>query len=171
MIKIRQAKLSDAKELAELAERIFRKAFTEQNSAEDMQLHCDSSYGEKIQSDEIANPKLVNLVAEDNGQLAAYAQLRWEDHPECLTGKNPGEILRFYVDQTWHGKGLAHQLMKACLKIFEQRKNHSVWLGVWENNIQGISFYKKFDFKEIGEHAFSLGKDIQRDIIMERLLR
>lgn len=166
--KIRKAKLSDAKELSELAERIFRTAFSDQNSKENMRLHCESSYGEKIQSDEIANPNLLTLVAEVNGKLAAYVQLRWKHHLACLTGHRPGEILRFYVEQAWHGKGLAHKLMEACLKEFYKRNNDSAWLGVWENNPRGISFYKKFNFKEVGEQKFPVGKDIQRDVIMER---
>jgi ribosomal protein S18 acetylase RimI-like enzyme len=41
-----------------------------------------------------------------------------------------------------------------------------VWLGVWEHNPRAIAFYRKFGFEVVGEHAFMLGQELQRDLIM-----
>ena len=57
--------------------------------------------------------------------------------------------------------------MSACLGKIMQTDTDVVWLGVWEKNPRAIAFYRKFNFKEVGEHVFALGKDMQRDIIME----
>ena len=167
MIKVRPAKLSDAKELSELVAKIFRDTFADQSSVEDMEIHCQSTYGEKIQFDEIASHDCITLVADDSGQLVAYAQLRWGSHPECVSDQAPLEVQRLYVDKSWHGKGVAHDLMQACLDIIRDRKGHIAWLGVWENNSRAISFYKKYHFQEVGDQVFLLGHDAQRDIIME----
>jgi hypothetical protein len=42
-----------------------------------------------------------------------------------------------------------------------------MWLGVWERNARAQVFYRKWDFRTVGEHLFPLGSDLQRDILME----
>jgi len=78
----------------------------------------------------------------------------------------PGEIQRLYVASDWHGKGIAQQLMAACVEEMRRRGSDVIWLGVWERNPKAISFYKKFGFVEAGAHIFALGRDSQRDIVM-----
>ena len=165
---IRYANSSDAKRLAALAEETFRQTFGSMNANEDMNLHCRTSYGEAIQLTEISNRKMVTLVCEDGGQLIAFAQLRWCEAPSCVAAKNPGEIQRLYVAKSWHGKGIAQELMTTCIKEMELRNSDVVWLGVWERNPRAIAFYKKFGFTQAGSHVFPLGTDPQRDIIMLR---
>lgn len=165
---IRIAIPSDARSLAELAERTFRNTFSDANTNEDMVLHCKTSYGESIQAAEISDPALVTLVCEEQGHLIAFAQLRWGKAPGSVSGNRPGEIQRLYVATDWHGKGIAHELMEACLSQFEKAKTDTIWLGVWERNPRAISFYKKFGFAEVGDHVFQLGADQQRDIVMAR---
>ena len=61
-------------------------------------------------------------------------------------------------------------LLGVILEKIAQRKIRNVWLGVWEKNPRAIAFYKKFGFKEAGEHVFLLGRDPQRDIILYKVL-
>lgn len=95
-------------------------------------------------------------------------RLRWCDAPDCVAAQSPGEIQRLYVVDAWHGKGIAQDLMHACIREMEARGSDVAWLGVWERNPRAISFYRKFGFVEVGDHFFSLGNDPQRDIVMAR---
>jgi ribosomal protein S18 acetylase RimI-like enzyme len=52
----------------------------------------------------------------------------------------------------------------------ERRGSDVVWLGVWERNPRAIAFYRKFEFREAGEHVFPVGNDPQRDIVLVRPL-
>ena len=167
---IRKAQLRDAKHLSEIAESTFRAAFHAMNTAEQMSLHCARNYGEQIQAAEISNPARVTLLCEEPGKLAGYAQLRWDGAPGCVTALRPGQIQRLYVDAEWHGKGIAQELMSACIDEMKQRGSDAVWLGVWEHNARAISFYRKFGFAEVGEQEFALGGDAQRDLVMVRRL-
>ncbi|GAA0469008.1 MULTISPECIES: GNAT family N-acetyltransferase [Tatumella] len=167
---IRSARPSDAEPLSLLAERTFRDTFQDGNTAQDMELHCRESYGKAIQLREIQTPGQVTLVCEDHGELAGYARLRWEEFPACINSQQAGEILCLYMDKQYHGSGLAHDLMRACLRELEQKGSDIAWLGVWEHNPRAISFYKKSGFTEAGEHIFQVGSDPQRDIIMMRTL-
>ena len=45
-----------------------------------------------------------------------------------------------------------------------------VWLGVWEENVRALNFYKKNGFIEFDKHIFKLGEDEQTDIMMKLIL-
>jgi ribosomal protein S18 acetylase RimI-like enzyme len=165
---IREANPADALPLSRLAEASFRDTFGSVNTAADMDLHCRSSYGEAIQAREIADPARLTLLGEQDGQLAGFAQLRWPDAPGCVVARAPGEIQRLYVARDWHGRGIAQELMRACMEAMRERGSDVVWLGVWERNPRAIAFYRKFGFVPVGDHVFALGNDPQRDLIMAR---
>lgn len=167
---LRKASHSDAGQLAELAESTFRDTFGSANTAEDMDLHCSISYGAAIQAGEIANPEMVTLLSEEAGRLVGFAQLCWGSAPACVVGGAPGEIQRLYVAADWHGQGVAHELMRACVDELQARASDVVWLGVWERNPRAIAFYRKCGFVEVGDHVFPVGSDPQRDIVMARRL-
>lgn len=169
MTTVRKATVGDSKSLADIAESTFRATFGADNSAEDMNLHCQRNFGEESQRREILDQSMVTLLCEDDGLLAGFAQLCWKETPGCLsTARSPGEIRRIYVLESFHGRGVAQALMIASIEEIEMRGSDVVWLGVWENNPRAIAFYKKLNFVESGEHEFYLGSDLQRDIIMAR---
>jgi ribosomal protein S18 acetylase RimI-like enzyme len=165
---IRRANRHDAKQLSLLAEWTFRETFDGMNTPENMALHCRTSYSEAIQADEISDPNMVTLLCECEERLVGFAQLRWGDAPSCVAANAPGEIQRLYVISDCHAKGVARELMNACIDEMRDRRSDVVWLGVWERNPRAITFYKKFGFVEVGDHVFPLGSDPQRDIVMAR---
>jgi len=165
---IRKASRSDAGPLSWLAEATFRSTFGVMNTSEDMDLHCRTRYSETIQSGEIADPHMLTLLCEGDEGPVGFAQLRWGDAPDCVAARSPGEIQRLYVTDAWLGKGIAQELMCACIREMEARGSDVIWLGVWEHNPRAISFYRKSGFVEVGDHVFPLGSDPQRDIVMAR---
>ena len=57
------------------------------------------------------------------------------------------EILLFYVCKNFRNKGLGTKLLKKIKKDNNQLKK--IYLEVSENNLKGVSFYKKMNFKII----------------------
>lgn len=167
---VHKAKPGEARELAELAERTFRETYEAFNTTEDMDRYCRLTYSEAIQAGEISDPARASLLGRQETTLVGFAQLRWNRTPPCVAGQSPGEIQRLYVAREWHGRGIAQNLMQACLGELAARGSDVAWLGVWERNPRALSFYKKFGFREVGEHLFTLGTDRQRDIVMARPL-
>jgi ribosomal protein S18 acetylase RimI-like enzyme len=166
---IRRAAQSDAGPLADLAARTFRVTFEASTSPEDMDAHLAGSYGPALQLAEIASPEITTLLA-DCGVLAAFAQLRCGPSPSCVTAARPVEVWRFYVDQPWHGRGIAQRLMQAAIDEAALMGATAVWLGVWENNARAIAFYGKLGFVDVGSHEFLVGNDPQTDRVMVRRL-
>jgi len=165
---IRRAHAGDAAPLAALAERTFRATFAPHNTDANMALHCARTYGAAIQAAEIADPARATVVADDGGTLVGYAQLRHGSATACLVAERPAEIQRIYVDAAWQGRGLAQALMDAMLAQARERGADRVWLGVWEHNPRARRFYAKCGFALAGDHAFVLGDEVQRDLVMMR---
>ncbi|MET3108131.1 ribosomal protein S18 acetylase RimI-like enzyme [Oxalobacteraceae bacterium GrIS 2.11] len=162
---IRRAEQQDAGQLARLQEQTFRATFEATNTPEDMALHCSTHYSTALQEQEILNPEIITLVCAAQANLIGFAQLRWGSWTTETQTKRCLEIQRLYVDEAWHGRGIAQQIMQECLAFSVAQGAEQVWLGVWENNPRAIRFYQKFDFVEAGEHIFMVGTDAQRDII------
>ncbi len=167
----RRAAPADAARLATLAERTFRAAFGACNTRENMDAHCASAYGEAIQASEITNPGTETFVCDDGTELIGYAQLRWGPAPPCVLASRPAEIQRIYVEQPWHGQGIAQALMSRAFAAAVLGNADLVWLGVWENNPRALAFYRKFGFNKVGHHVFQLGNDPQHDWILCRDVR
>ena len=133
-----------------------------------MDAHCAKSYGVALQLREIADPRMRTLVCEDRGTLIGYGQLRWDASQACVPAKHPAQIQRLYVDDGWHGTGVAHSLMTALLAAASAGGADQVWLGVWEHNPRALAFYRKFGFAAVGEHAFQFGNETQSDLVLSR---
>jgi len=157
---IRRAIPDDAARLAELAARTFHDTFAAHNRPEDMEAYMSTAYGVEVQRAEIADPARITLVVEEGEALIAYAQLRIHI-PEI-------EIGRFYVDNAWHGRGIAQSLMSVVLELARNLGATRLWLGVWERNARAIAFYEKCGFVDCGSQPFLLGSDLQTDRVMER---
>jgi ribosomal protein S18 acetylase RimI-like enzyme len=168
---VREARAVDAAALAQLAEQTFQETFAPENTATDMDAYCATHFGETSQRAELCDPSSKTFVAEVDGQLIGYAQIRWSAAPPCVVSKNPFELRRLYVRATCHGLGVAQDLMRRCLGDLVQQGADFVWLGVWERNPRAIRFYEKFDFRVVGEQQFRHGTDVQRDLILSRSLR
>ena len=164
---IRYGTTADAKMLSELGAKTFYDTFAEDNTPENMAMHLKNSFAPEIQFAELSDPNNVFLIIENDGQPSGYAQLILNSKEEFITGTNPLEVRRIYATQENIGKGIGKALMQAAIHEAQQRGCDSVWLGVWEKNPRAIEFYKKWGFKEVGSHIFTVGDDPQRDYIME----
>jgi GNAT superfamily N-acetyltransferase len=165
---IRPAGVQDAPWLADLAERTFRETYSAHNTPANMERYVAEHFAPALQAAELADPRYITLVAELEGRPAGYTQLARGPAPACVTGPDPMEIIRFYVDRPWHGQGLAQELMKAAASHAHSAGAGTLWLGVWERNPRAIAFYRKCGFAEVGTHTFVLGSDHQRDLVLAR---
>ena len=170
-IVVRRANPADAALLADLAARTFYDTFADSNTPEDMEKFLTSTYSEEIQRKEIEDDSLTTLLAECDGIAAGFAQIKMGKAPECVKGLSPIEIKRFYVEKSFHGRGVAQELMRTAEEIARAAGAKTIWLGVWEHNDRAIAFYRKIGFFPVGNQPFLVGTDLQTDLVLERPLQ
>ena len=159
----RNAVAEDAEALVEFAARIYYQTFASSNTPDNMRAYLNTAFTLPQFKAELNDPSAIFILAEVEGHLAGYAKLLPDKAPECIQGAAPIELVRFYVDERWHGSGLASALMELCLAEAEQRGFKTIYLGVWERNFRAQAFYRKWDFVRVGEHIFQMGDDPQTD--------
>ncbi len=166
-VRLRRALTDDAAVLSAFAAAAFHRTFGPDNDPVDMNAYLSSAFSPERQREELADPDRTCLIMESGDQIAGYALLR---HPPSAApaGEPSLEIQRFYVDESWHGQGLARRLMDACLDLARTQGATTIWLGVWERNARAIRFYTKQGFADVGSQEFRLGSDLQTDRVMSR---
>ena len=165
-VAIRQGDVTDAAELADFAAFTFREAYSANNDPDDLRAHLESSYGLAQQTAELSDPSVFSILARSNGVLVAYAQVRRNAPPPCVTHADPIELHRFYVAQRAHGSGLASRLMQEVQQAAQELQGRHIWLSVWEKNPRAIAFYKKERFVDVGGTVFMVGLDKQVDRVL-----
>lgn len=165
---IRVATPDDAPALARFAARVFEETFGPENTAADMASYLAAAFGEERQRGELedANSRVLLAVSADSGEIAGYAHIRLGEAPASVDARRPVEVVRFYVDGKWKGRGLAGRLMRACLAQARDWGCDVAWLGVFQRNRRAIAFYAREGFRAVGTQTFVLGTDPQTDDVM-----
>ena len=167
-VRIRAAEPADAAALCELMTRTFRETYRSDLfgicDPADVEAYVAEHFGEPRQTAELVDSTMRTLMAEVDGTLAGYAQLRFDHATPCATGARPVELARFYVDRPWHGRGVAQSLIRACIAAAPDAD--PLWLGVFEHNARARAFYTRCGFVPVGRATFRMGDDVQADWIL-----
>jgi len=170
-IAIRQASVEEAALLAELGARTFSEAFGALNQPADLAAYLTASFTVERLAAELADTRSTFLIAFSQGEPAGYAKLYAGQAPDCITARPAIELARFYSLKQWWGQGVGAALMKKCVELAQRGEFATIWLSSWKINDRANTFYRHWQFKEVGEKTFVVGTDAQEDFIMARALR
>jgi diamine N-acetyltransferase len=165
-LEVRRADTGDAQSLARLGGRLFEQTFADDNSPDDMRSYVSVAFSLERQRDELADPDRVTWLASIGREPVGYATVRRGAAGNGVVASMPVELHRIYVDRSRHGLGVGRRLMDVCVAQARTWAADVLWLGVWERNGRAIAFYEQGGFRAVGRHAFLLGSDEQRDIVM-----
>ncbi|MDO7874722.1 GNAT family N-acetyltransferase [Hymenobacter sp. ASUV-10] len=170
-ISLAKANAATAAQLADLGRQTFHDTFAARNKSEDMAAYLAATFGPELQLAELQDRENTFLLAHMQNELVGYAKLRDNSALGLLENQDSTgrlEIERLYVRDDWQGTGLGAALMRGILALAEQLHCTAVVLGVWEKNEQARAFYQRFGFRQIGEHPFPIGQDVQNDLILRK---
>ena len=173
---IRPAVPHDAARLAAFGAALFRQAYGPTHPEPTLGRYLAQSFDASLVARKVADPGTAFLVAEDDaGHWAGYAELH-AGAPEVegsvlaapLPGVRPLEIVRFYVERAWHGRGVAHALMDACVEAARAGGADVLWLQAWQEAAQALRFYHKAGFTTVGTAVFRFGERLDADFLLAR---
>ncbi len=158
---------ADVISLQTISRTTFKETFTEHNTEEDLNKYLEEQLSIQKLTDELNNPNTSFYFALDNQQVVGYLKLNNSTAQTELIDEAAFEIERIYVLKEYFGKGLGQFLLDNAIQIGKELKPTYIWLGVWEMNARAIRFYEKNGFTVFSSHLFTLGNDIQTDLLMK----
>jgi len=164
---IRKATISDLEIIQEISKQTFTETFAEVNTPDNMANYLRENFNPEQMASEINNPNSAFYIASSEKEIICYMKLNFGDAQTEKQKGNNLEIHRIYVLQAFHGKKIGQLLLDEVLKIAKEMAVNSIWLGVWEENNRAIQFYTKNGFVEFDKHIFTLGDDVQTDLLMQ----
>lgn len=169
-ITIRKATAKDAETLQALARKTFFETFAAHNTEDNMKKYLEEDLSLPKLNAELNNPGSAFYFASFQDQLVGYLKLNFGQSQTELQDNTAVEIERIYVLQAFQGKKLGQLLYQHAVAIATAMQAAYIWLGVWEQNFKAIAFYEKNGFVPFDKHLFTLGDDVQTDIMMKRSL-
>lgn len=163
---ITKATISDLEIIQEISKQTFLETFADANTPENMENYVQENFNPEQIASEINNRESAFYLASLENEIIGYMKLNIGNAQTEKQKENNLEIHRIYVLQAFQGKKMGQLLLDEAIKIAQQTGVESIWLGVWEENQRALQFYSKNGFVEFDKHIFTLGNDVQTDLLM-----
>ena len=168
-IDYRIARPTDAQAIAEQGKQAFVEAFGSVYAPPEVQGYFAQTYGGGMQDQEINDPAVYLLVAEDEQGIFGHIKVG----PCALPVKvdePSAEIKRFYLLARSHGTGVASAMLMAAIEWARARNAAALYLSCWTDNQKGLRFYMRNGFTIVGRQQFAVGARIDDDHILRMAL-
>jgi ribosomal protein S18 acetylase RimI-like enzyme len=165
---IRRAGLDDAPALATLGARTFIESFGQLYSAEDLQAFLEESHTVAAYERLLADPRYALWLAEADGRAIGYAMAGPCGLPHAEVAPGDGELKRLYLLASAQGGGIGAGLFEQALEWLERDGPRTLWISVWSENYGAQRFYARYGFEHVGEYAFIVGQQRDREFIFRR---
>ena len=169
-VTIRRATADDADILAQIGALTFRESYADIIPPQDLADYTAHAFSVDLVRSELAEPKIVYLLAALSADTCAYAKLEPTPSPPEIKTARPMELMRLYAMPEWTGKGIGTKLIQASLKAAVRSGYRSCWLRVWQGNRRGIKFYQSWGFGQVGHEAYFVGGTSETVMLMSRSL-
>lgn len=166
-IVVKRVTLNDIDQLQKIGRQTFYETFSAANSEENMSKYLDEKFSIEKLTTELKDNNSEFYFATLDDDVIGYLKLNFGQSQTEIKNDKAIEIERIYVLRSFHGKSVGQILYDRAMHIARRRNADFVWLGVWEENLRAINFYKKNGFVEFDKHVFKLGNDEQTDIMMK----
>lgn len=164
---IRKVSLNDIDQLQKIGQETFYDTFSESNSEENMKNYLEEKFSYEKLTAEITDENSEFYFATLKDEVIGYLKVNFGESQTELKDNKALEIERIYVSKEFHGKKVGQLLYDKAIEIAKEKNAEYVWLGVWEENLRALNFYRKNGFVEFDKHIFVLGDDEQTDLMMK----
>jgi len=163
---VRKAEPDDSEILSEISGRLFRQTYVGKMPSDDLCSYVSEGFKQELKLEELKDSTITTLIAETEGKVIGYAQIRQKQMPFSSNKYSEVELWRIYLDKFYHGMGIGNLLLIKVAEVVRALSSENIWLGVWDQNRQAISFYEKHGFSVVGSQQFKVGNDVQNDLVM-----
>lgn len=166
-IEVSKVTTDEIVKLQVIGRQTFFETFYSSNSEKDMKDYLETGFSIKKLTAELNNSESIFYFAKLNNEVIGYLKLNFGQSQTELKDDKALEIERIYVIKKFQGNKAGQILFEKAIEVAKRKNMSYVWLGVWEENLRAIRFYKKNGFIIFDKHIFKLGNDEQTDLMMK----
>jgi len=145
MIKIREAKKSDLKQIKEMNWKFFE--FYVENELDILMIKNQRSknWGRRFVDRTFRNKKWKYFVAEKENKLVGFINGKIDRYPSIFKENYFGFIWVIYVEKAYRGKGIGKKLIKEFIKWLKKKN-----VNIAETNIAPLNISPKIILNSLG---------------------
>jgi ribosomal protein S18 acetylase RimI-like enzyme len=118
---------------------------------EDLRAYFDSHYAEDALAALMADPANGGFLAILDGVPGGFVRTHWEEREQRFY------VSSLYVLPQFQGRGIGGGLMAASERKAVARGADALWLGVMEQNVRTLEWYRRTGFTFVEEAPFTMG--------------
>lgn len=165
---IRRAVAADAPVLVQLGARTFVETFGHLYTDADLKAFLQDSHSETAYARALGDADTGVWIAERGGHAIGYAQAGPCKLPHPDVGAGDGELKRLYLLAGEQNGGVGGRLFDTALRWLERDGPRTLWISVWSENLGAQRFYARQGFGFVGEYAFVVGEQRDREFMYRR---
>jgi len=149
MIKIREAKKSDLKQIKEMNWKFLE--FYVENRFDKLIVknHRSRNWGRKFVSRTFRNKKWKYFVAEKKNRLVGFISGKIDKYPPIFKENRFGYIWVVYIEKEFRGEGIGKKLIKEFIKWLKRKNIHTVENIIAHSNIISKKIFNSLGFIEL----------------------
>ncbi len=159
MANITRATILDAKLLSKLSTETFLLTHGHSAPKQDIKAYIDASFNKKVFEKELLENNIFYHFIYHQHKIAGYSKIVLNEFYNNSKPNNITYMSRLYLLKEFYGIGLGKKLMNFNISFSKKKKQKAIWLKVWVENQNAITFYKKTGFKIIGKRDFIISKN------------
>lgn len=166
MYKFRTADIASADELVDLWIKTFMQAYEGVHSPENIHAYCLRNFTRQAALKVLHNDLSVCCITSKKEHAVGYYVVSHHPCPVPLDDVS-SELKQLYILSSEYGTGLGKSLFVKACEAARNAGSTRLWLCVSDINYRAQAFYKKQDFKPVGEGPiFEVGTDRLSSTVM-----
>lgn len=169
-IEYRKANLSDITKLSILFKQVYISTYGINGVSDEFANFITKQFSLERLENLINNSPESIIVAVYKNNLVGVAEIEFSK--KCpIQGIIAPELNKLYILEWFCGKGIGERLLEASENLVLSKGINQMWLWVLESNSRAINFYKKHDYKTIGNASFQMEVNSYENIVMLKELK
>lgn len=154
-ILIRPATAEDALCIGVLGMQVFLDTYATQGIRTSIATEALQAFAPNTIAHLLAQPNVSLTVAESNGHLIGFAQIKLNAPHPMIQTPDAAELQRLYIQERFTGLGVGYQLLQAAEQRAALGGAPLLWATVWVGNDRALGFYPRRGYEVLGEPTYT----------------
>ncbi|MFL1503867.1 GNAT family N-acetyltransferase [Pseudomonas sp. O64] len=152
---IRDAIAEDAVCIGVLGMQVFLDTYATEGIRSSIANEALHAFAPQTISQLITQPGVSLLVAQVNGHLVGFAQIKLNASHSMIDAADAAELQRLYIQERFTGLGLGCQLLQAAEQHAARGGAGLLWATVWVGNERALGFYPRRGYEVLGSPTYT----------------